>query len=55
MKKFLIERFQEPTTWRGLVLLITGLGVPLHPELLEPIVATGLGVAGIIGVVTKDK
>ena len=55
MKQFLIDRFQEPTTWRGLVLLLTGLGVPLNPDLLEPIIATGLGLTGMIGVLSKDK
>ncbi len=55
MKQFLIDRFQEPTTWRGLVLLLTGLGVPLNPDMLEPIVSAGLGITGIIGVLSKDK
>lgn len=55
MKDYLIERAREPSTWRGLVLLLTAVGVPIAPELGEVIVSAGLGVAGLIGVLTADK
>ena len=55
MKTYLINRLREPSTWRGIVLLATALGVPLHPELQEAIIATGLATAGLIGVVTQDR
>ena len=54
MKSYLIERMKEPSTWRGLILLLTAIGIPVQPELTEPIVATGLAVTGLIGVVTQD-
>lgn len=44
----------EPSTWRGLVILLTGLGIPLSPELQEVIISCGLFVAGLIGVVFPD-
>lgn len=55
MKQYIFNRLREPSTWRGLVLFITALGVPLSPELMEPIIATGLAVTGLIGVMTQDK
>lgn len=55
MKQYILQRATEPSTWRGLVMLLTALGVPVAPELAEVIVSVGLGVAGLIGVVTADK
>ncbi len=55
MKNYLIRRSQEPSTWRGIVLLLTAIGVPIAPELVEPIVSVGLATAGLIGVLTADR
>lgn len=55
MSQYLIERAKEPSTWRGLVLILTALGVPLAPEMQSAIVSVGLAVAGLIGVATPDK
>lgn len=55
MKQYILNRLREPSTWRGIVLLTTAFGVPLHPELQEAIIATGLAITGLIGVATKDK
>lgn len=54
MKAYLIERAKEPSTWRGLVLVLTALGVPMAPEMTQAIVSAGLGIAGLLGVVTAD-
>ena len=54
MKSYLIDRAREPSTWRGVVLLLTAIGVPIAPELSEAIVSAGLGIAGLIGVLTAD-
>ena len=54
MKDYLLERAKEPSTWRGLVYLLTALGVPLAPALAEQIVTAGLAVAGLIAVTTAD-
>ena len=55
MKQYLVARMKEPSTWRGFILLLTAIGVPVAPELQEVIVSAGLGLAGLIGVVTADK
>lgn len=53
MKQYLIARLSEASTWRGIVLLLTALGVSLSPEQAEAIVTVGLAVAGAAGVATK--
>lgn len=55
MKDYLLSRAKEPSTWRGLILILTAVGVPIAPALAESIVAVGLAVAGLIGVATPDK
>ena len=55
MKAYMIERMKEPSTWRGIVLLLTAIGVPVAPALADAIVSVGLAVAGLIGVATPDK
>ena len=55
MKAYMIERMKEPSTWRGIVLLLTAIGVPVAPAMAEAIVSVGLAVAGLIGVATPDK
>jgi hypothetical protein len=53
--KYLVERLSEASTWRGLVLIATSLGVGINPDLVAPITSAGVGVAGIVGVLFKDK
>ena len=55
MKAYLLERLKEPSTWRGFTVFLTAAGIALDPESIDYIVATGLGVAGLIGALTKDK
>lgn len=51
---YIIERLSENSTWRGLVLLSTALGVVLSPEQIESIIATGLAIIGTINVFRKS-
>ena len=51
----LLERLSENSTWRGLILVATALGLKLDPELQNQILAAGLGVIGIINVLRKGK
>lgn len=55
MKQYLIDRMKEPSTWRGIILLLTAVGVPIAPELQSVIISAGLGLAGLVGAVTPDK
>lgn len=54
MKQYILERAKEPSTWRGLILVLTAIGVPMAPAMAEAIVSAGLAVAGLIGVLTPD-
>ncbi len=55
MKKFILDRAKEASTWRGLVYLLTAAGIPVAPEMSQAIIALGLALAGLIGVVSPDK
>jgi len=55
MFAYIIDRLKEASTWRGIIGLLTAAGVTISPEMIEQIVAAGLAVMGIIGMVFKDK
>jgi len=55
MFNFLLERGKEPSTWRGLSLFLTAVGIYIDPTLYTQITTIGVGIAGLIGMVTKDK
>lgn len=54
MLQFLLNRLREPSSWRGVILLLTALGVHIRPELGEAIIALGMALAGGVAVVTPD-
>ena len=53
MKQYILDRAKEPSTWRGILLFLTAISVPVAPELANHIVTGGLALAGIVGMVTK--
>jgi len=55
MKQYILERAKEPSTWRGAILFLTAIGVPIAPQLADAIVTAGLGLAGLIGILTPDR
>ena len=55
MTAYIIDRLKEASTWRGIIALLTAAGVTISPEMIDQIVAAGLAVMGIIGMVFKDK
>lgn len=50
-----LEKLSENSTWRGLLLVATALGLKLEPELQNQILAVGLGIVGLINVIRKGK
>jgi len=54
MNKF-IEIIIQPSTWRGLVLILSAIGINLEPDQAQAIITAGMGIAGAIGVFTSDK
>ena len=51
----LLARLGENSTWRGLLLVATAVGVKVEPDLQNAILAAGLGLVGLINVVRKGK
>jgi hypothetical protein len=49
------ELLGEPSTWRGIALLITAAGIQLSPDQVSAITSVGLAVTGFIGAFFKDK
>jgi hypothetical protein len=58
MKKLIdaaLERLSENSTWRGILLILTAVGLKLEPELQNAILTVGLSAVGLINVVRKGK
>lgn len=55
MLNFFLDRAKEPSTWRGFSLFLTAVGIYIDPTMYTQITTVGVGVAGLIGMVTKDK
>lgn len=51
--QYIIERLKEASTWRGIFMLLTALGLNIAPELQDSILQTGVALVGVAGVVTK--
>ena len=55
MKDYILARAKEPSSWRGLIYLITAAGIPIAPAMADTIIAVGMAVAGLIGALTPGK
>ena len=55
MKDYILARVKEPSSWRGIFLLLTAIGIPVAPELADAIITVGLAIVGAIGIATPDK
>lgn len=57
VKEYIKARMKEPSTWRGLIYILTALGIPIAPNVADAleVLAVGLATAGGLGVVTPDK
>lgn len=55
MFKYILNRLTERSTWLGVIALATACGATIEATIAEQIIAAGMAVAGLIGVVTKDK
>ena len=55
MFKYIFNRLKERSTWLGIIGLVTACGATISTELTEQIIAAGIAIAGVIGIVTKDK
>lgn len=51
---YLLNRLSEASTWRGITLLLTAVGISLDPEQATAITGAGLAIVGAINVFKKD-
>jgi hypothetical protein len=54
-KAYILARLREASTYRGLVLILTALGVKLSPDESEAITIVGLALSGLLGVTLTDN
>jgi hypothetical protein len=52
----IFKYLKQPSTWKGIIGIITGFGVALTPDQVAAIVAAGVAVIGLIDVfMDEDK
>jgi hypothetical protein len=52
---YLIARLLEPSTWRGLVSLLTLAGLKIAPQESDAILTAGVSVYSAINILRKEK
>lgn len=52
---YVLDRLNESSTWRGLVLVLSTTGAWFKPQWSEVLILLGVGLAGVLGVILKDK
>jgi hypothetical protein len=55
INSYIIQRLQEPSTIRGLILVATVAGAKLSPDMQSAILEMGLLLSGLFAVATPDK
>lgn len=55
MINYILDRLNETSTWRGIVGVLTGLGVKVRPDLAESIIAAGIALIGVVNIFRKEK
>lgn len=54
-KQFIMDRLQEPSTWKGLTLVAGLFGYAATPEEVEVIAGAATAVIALINIFTKEK
>ncbi len=52
---YLVNRFKELSTWQGIIVIVTGLGVKITPDKASAIAAAGAAVFGLVSALFPDK
>lgn len=52
---FIIDRLKEPSTWSGIAAMAVAFGIGFPPGTFEAITQIGVGIAGLAGVVLREK
>ena len=52
--KKLAPKLNQPSTWRGICMLLTASGIYISPEHINLIATVGIGLTGAIGTFISD-
>lgn len=55
LMEWFLDRMKEPSTWRGLIGIVTAGGVAVSSEQSAAIIAAGLAFAGLINVFRNEN
>ena len=55
LKVYVINRAKEASTWRGIIMLLTAVGLKITPEMADAIISVGIAVAGLVGMLLPDS
>ena len=55
LKLYVVNRAKEASTWRGIVMLLTAVGLKITPEMADAIISVGIAVAGLVGMLLPDS
>ncbi len=50
-----MARAKEPSTWKGIALVLTSIGINVSPESWQAIVSFGIALAGLFDIVIKEN
>jgi hypothetical protein len=50
----LLEALKEPSTWRGILSILTAAGVAIDPDQASAIIAIGMALIGAINIFRKE-
>ena len=53
--KYILARLMEPSTWRGIISLLTVFGVKIAPDQAEAILTAGVSIYSAINIFRKEK
>ena len=55
LKVYVVNRAKEASTWRGVAMLLTAVGLKITPEMADAIISVGIAVAGLVGILLPDS
>ena len=55
LKLYVVNRAKEASTWRGVIMLLTAVGLKITPEMADAIISVGIAVAGLLGMLLPDS
>ena len=52
---FILKYLNQPSTWRGLIGILTALGIAIKPDMANAVIAIGLATTGLVNVIRNEK